>query len=783
MPEYPVLDGNNDTIIAAAEDPNLPNAYPVLDGEGGEVVATDKDPAYVATPYDNSGDYPVLDGLGAEIVQSSGTPAPTPAPPEFGTVALGIAGVADNDPFMVQQIDADGYHLTYIRRGTEAEFTGWRAESAAAIANEAVISAKVAAYAGLPSTGKLLITEAAKRSGGRGIPNINSAVPWTLNMVSARHPRDEEGNTTPTRTTGFADPTGGNNAVRLSYASVTHNLEVIGRSVNPGIPTTDFNITYSAYVTAVSGASDIQFGVASAGNANSTETTPDGTWQQLPGYIDDWTSIDMGMIPARNGGETLPAVVDATGFFVAGDTGPLVVPALADLYAEEDAGHAKAAVGHVGAVPLDANGWVRPTADLTNVLLPLARNEVTEFSMLVWVDFAKTNYGGTFVASASFMNTPDTGTATVPNQGGLGLDVAGGGRLYNNPALSTTAGRSPSVVLGQGATLLAVDYHADGTTTPRINGVPLFVGSEAVASVFAEFVSIGGMDLSRRRKTTGDRAVQTPDGFGDFGFYDSVLTDAQHLQFYNAGAAYFAAGQKKMALTAGFDSITQATSSAIWAASSAAELTPGTHFMMDAIGGSRHSDGVTIIDSNYDSPVRQGLRQRALAMQAATHEKVIYYAHFGVNDLVSGPMDPNLGQGWFDGSRIIDAMIQADILSVPAADRGKIETVLIPVLPVGGWAVAGAAAADVDRENARIAYRSDCLNNYSARGYDFVLDYEATTLTGFASMQAAAIDAFQNNGNTFFESDGLHPEPPACQAFADQILVPFLEARLLAAQA
>lgn len=57
--------------------------YPVLDGEGNTVIANAYDPAWtVPDPYDYQGDYPVLDGNGDEIVSVPFDPALIPYGPE-----------------------------------------------------------------------------------------------------------------------------------------------------------------------------------------------------------------------------------------------------------------------------------------------------------------------------------------------------------------------------------------------------------------------------------------------------------------------------------------------------------------------------------------------------------------------------------------------------------------------------------------------------------------------------------------------------------------------------
>lgn len=50
--------------------------YPVLNGAGQVVIEYEKDPAYVAAPYDSSGDYPVLDGEGNVIIPGASVADP-----------------------------------------------------------------------------------------------------------------------------------------------------------------------------------------------------------------------------------------------------------------------------------------------------------------------------------------------------------------------------------------------------------------------------------------------------------------------------------------------------------------------------------------------------------------------------------------------------------------------------------------------------------------------------------------------------------------------------------
>ena len=144
-------------------------------------------------------------------------------------------------------------------------------------------------------------------------------------------------------------------------------------------------------------------------------------------------------------------------------------------------------------------------------------------------------------------------------------------------------------------------------------------------------------------------------------------------------------------------------------------------------------------------------------------------ANFGRNDLVSGPMDPTDADGWLVGSRTIDAMIAADVASVDEDYRSKIKLILTTIPPAGDWAASDADASDIARETARLAYNDDCRDNYLSRGYDYLLDWEDGSYDGgFASLQAAAIDGYENGDNTIFQGDGIHWStvggPGACAA-------------------
>jgi len=730
-------------------------------------------------------------GIGIGFRRQSGGSVVEPLPPEFATVALGIAGVADNEPFMVQQIDSDGYHLTYARRSARAEHTGWLAVSAAAIANEVVVLAKLANYSAAPTDGVLLIPPASKRSGGRNIPNMRSTVFWSLNMTDALYPRDEEGNTTPTRTaSATTDPLGNTQAVRVEWTNSTHNLELFNRATVAGFPTTNFDVTISARIKAVGGAAEIGIGSASRTAGSYFQAAPTSDWVEIGGVISNYgaQAWDLTYVPAT-AGFTNPFTVDLYGTFMAGDSGPLVVPPLADLRAEVMAGHAKAAIGYMGAIP-EVGGWLTPSAVFTNALMPLAREALSAWTIATWVDFSKTDYGGSFAAAAAFMNTPDTGTTTLSILGALGMNVTNYGRLYINPTLSTSVGRAPTIILGQGPTHLAVTVTRgvglSCTVTAYVNGVPLYDNVENIAATIApEFLSIGGMDNSRPRKADSLGIMETPDKVGDTVFLNRSATGAEISAIYEAGRQTLAAAAPKKLLAMGsFDSLTAFAEAPFMSAVVDASLRPGVHAHLDAVGGSRYGSEA---DNAYDSVDRQGLRRRALAAGAAHYDEVYWLCQYGTNDLVSGVMDPGASGTWTGGRDTIDAMIAADVASVPAGVRSKIKRVLITIPAHGGfyndWVADGSpatlAAASINgpkREVSRKEYNIDCRNNFLSRGYDYLIDMAAHVPAGFATQELAAGDAVAS-GNAIFQVGGVHWTVAGGAAAAADRLTPFLAAR------
>lgn len=698
----------------------------------------------------------------------------------FQTVSAGIAGVTDGQVFYVPEIG--GYHFKFARAGTAAEFIGYAMLSSSAVLIDNAIKLVSGHYSDAPSDATILVPATAARSGGRTIENINATAAPTLNMISAFYPRDEEGNTTPARTVDAdIDPLGNGQAVRLSYASTSNSFELYNRSSMLAFPV-GWDVTLSARVKLQSGVSDLGLGSSSRTAGSYFEITPDGDWEEVTGVVADYSAAtwDLTLIPTNAGGETLPLVVDAYGFFMGGASGPLTVPSLTDMRAEEMAGHAKATLAISGAIPVDTDGFVTPNGLFTNAVIPLMRQEHSSYTMGVWVDFTKADYSGAYAAALAFGNTPDTGTSTLFNSGALGMDTNSTryGRIHMTPSYSDVVARCPTSLLNQGPTHLALRVtRGVGTAVSSelfLNGVPTFVAAETVAAFFPEVAFLGGYDGGRTRVQDGPTRMQAPDRVGDAVLIDRALTDAEISSIVTAGRLGVGDTAISRNLFIGsFDSLTAFSAAPFMQLWETTGIPTGSHFALDAVGGSRYGSGAS---NAYDNADRQGLRRRMLSQGVQHFDSVNWLCQYGTNDLVSsGAMDPNSGT-WEAGRTTIDAMIAADIASVPSADRGKIRPILITIPAHGGWIAPGASAANAARDVARLAYNQDCRDNFASRGYAALLDVASYVPPSFASLELAAIDAFENGENDVYQLDGIHWSDSGGVDVADDLYAPFIAA-------
>jgi hypothetical protein len=128
-------------------------------------------------------------------------------------------------------------------------------------------------------------------------------------------------------------------------------------------------------------------------------------------------------------------------------------------------------------------------------------------------------------------------------------------------------------------------------------------------------------------------------------------------------------------------------------------------------------------------------------------------------------------------------MIARDVAT--ATNSGRIVPVLLTMPPHGGWCrdwlddgspstIAAASAGDPQRWLASQEYNNNCRTDFAGRGYAHLVDFDAYVPAGFASMQAAALDAFTNGDNSIFLSGGLHFSDAGGAELAANVLTPFL---------
>lgn len=718
------------------------------------------------------------------------------------TVTDGLANVAEGESF----VESQGlYDFAYTRVGDAARFEAPYAGSSAAQSWEAGIAAAQGAYvaAGVPQDGMLLMSATASRYGGRLVENVFADTAPTLNGIDFLYPRDEEGNQTPARSLSAApDPLGGTQAVRLTYGSASHGFELVKYADHPGW-TTPLDVTMALQVRLISGSADIGLGTADRAAQSFTTVTPTSSWQSLEttltGFDHSAPQQDISLLPPS--GAAVPLIIDAYGFQCHVHSGPIVLPSLEADLASAEAGHAPASLGRPGSFANDADGWVSPVSDPQVAISQLGREAYDDYTLAVWVDFSKTDYANrTHISAMSFLNMLGSGHDDVPGHGTLGMAgaySAGYGRLHMEPGLSNIETRVPSYVLGQGPVHLAMTVNQfSGETrsvTAYINGVPVTVSNQTVPDFVPEFLALGGnnFDRSRHQRVMG-RVMEAPDRWGDGFFAPRALSGAEIASLYQAGRASLkVTEQRKMLVMGSFDSLTANTQSPFWKASADTSLRPGTHIMLDAVGGSRHDGGDDLAGAvlgGYNHAARQSLRRDALNRGSMHYDGLIWLCAFGTNDMVTGVMDPVSGS-WEAGRDIIDAMIARDIATASAPER--ITPVLTTMAPRGWWynawvhdgaptTVAAATTDNAKREIARQLYNADCRANYAARGYGALVDLDAYVPSGFASLQAAAFDAAVNGENAVFQSDGIHFSDAGGDAIAADLLVPFLSGQLAA---
>lgn len=709
--------------------------------------------------------------------------------PSYGTVALGLAGVADGEQF---RVDQGVYDFIYTRQGSVARFDEARATTTAALAQEAIIAAEKAAFvdAGVPTDGKRILASTIPKTGGRMALNVNSNQVFTLNAVDALYSRDEEGNTTPTRTISTnVDPLGNYEAMNLNFTSTAHNLEQLNQTDADGLGTAAYTITGSHWQRHATDTSVLGLGSTSRTASNYSNAALTATWTQITSVFsasyDSTTGYDLGLVPGS--GTTVPFDAEVYGVFLGIDSGGLVVPSNAELKAELDAGHARHAFGYPGALTVDSENWCTMGGTFNfSLLFPIGKADLDAYSLDALFEMTNSGAGSSFTQIAGFLNTPETSTTGLPYDGQIAMDAAGSRLLYTNPNLADLVADGPPPVLGNGPMHVAVTMERDGATTNAecitwCWGVPITVSTENMPDPFEpEHVIIGGQELNRSRASQSDRSMKTGDRWKTVGFVDRARADVEQANVVDGIRTMLGSDMPNLTSIMGsFDSLTAFSSAPFMQLADQAALLGGLITVLDAVGGSSY--GAT---TGYNDPTRQALRRRQLQAMSRNHDLPIWMCNFGTNDLVSSVMDPTDSDGWLIGSRTIDASNAADVATVDSAYRSKLKLLLTTIPPRGDWAAGDADASDIARETARLAYNDDCRANYLSRGYDYLLDWEdGSYVGGFASLQAAAIDAYTNGDNTIFQGDGVHWSTvggpgacaatvvPAIQAIKTEILV------------
>ena len=711
----------------------------------------------------------------------------------YDDAAAGIAGVADGEQFDTEQ-DYGGYHFRWTRSGTAANFEEPVARNTSAVTWDAKIEAEKQAYitAGVPQDGIRIITATGRQWGGRQMANIWAADDPTLNVVHPLYPRDEEGNTTPTRTISTnTDPLGNLEAVNLNFTSGTHNLEQLNNADDDGL-IDDYTFTASFYQRHDSDTEETGFGSPARTAGNYFQAAATSSWAQVSGtgstVYNSTTTYDLGLVP--NSGAATPYDVEVYGIFLALEKGTgsnVTIPSLAELKAEHDAGHAKPASARPGVLTIDDSGFcVGGNAYYDNCLISIGRMEINDYTMDVIVDLSSEDYTTTsYVAALSFANVPDGSTSANHNEGAIGMDMSTGdeGLLYVQPQISSISGLAPRL-RGQGPIDIAVNVTRDSGTSCTVEtfmgGALVLQTTETIATgLEVEYLNFMGEQLGRSRRQDGDRRFDYSDRAKNPGFVTRSRSDSEMGAVADATASILGPlVEPPIYIIGSFDSTTAFADSPFNQLTAADSLHPGLIPIVEAIGGSRYGSGSS---SDYIDAGRQGLRRRMLetAARAAYNRggKVVWQCYFGINDLVSGVMDP-VDEDWQTGAELIDTMIFADIASVTSTYRDSILPVVTSISPYGQWAASDADATDDLREAARLAYNAWRAANFESQGYSAYLNWEDYVPSGFSTLLEAAIDAYDTTSdNGVFQSTSPHWSSGsngglgACNA----VLVPYLE--------
>lgn len=412
---------------------------------------------------------------------------------------------------------------------------------------------------------------------------------------------------------------------------------------------------------------------------------------------------------------------------------------------------------------VSVDGFVTATSASATGFTYLDPAPTENWSLSGWGDFSS-DTAQSFQLVGSLGDNTSARSSPRLGFGSIGMDANSTryGRVYASPSYSTNASRSPTNVLNQGPVHFAVTVeHIAGTTRmvrSYVNGVPLWEIEVTLDTLTPATILYGDTEIIGR--------LEDGEKYANIRFDRVTLTPAQVSSRYLSERSTLRVSAPKMLVMGSFDSLTAFTPSPFWASGATASLRPGTHFMLDAIGGSKYGSGAA---SDYINSSRQGLRREVLENAAQHYDKVVWLCQFGTNDLVSGVMDPTSAT-WAGGRTTIDSMIASDVASVSASVRSKIDLVAVTVQAHG--------SLSVDRDAARLAFNADRRLNFTSQGYDYLLDLASYVPAGFASMEAAAADAISSSGNTVYVSDGIHWSTQGGADAAAALYVPFIAARL-----
>lgn len=709
----------------------------------------------------------------------------------YTTVALGIAGTAADQFFDVTPT-LGLFHYRYLRVGaSDAKFVGFvaRYPAAQAIRDKLLVLRSNTA----PKLPRAMFafwdTETARKWDHRTIENELAITPPTLNLVPDPFCMvDEQGDSTPVRTMTFdptvTDPLGGTMANKIAWSTSFQPICHLIRTTVVNLPLDDYTSIVQAMLV---DAGPVNLCIGAAGNNAGEFATLalTGAWQELKwtntGYSNATKAFDLGV---RHDGTVAAANAALFGLRMYDKKAGTYAcyPTLAEELAASKAGHLKQPAAHAGAVPLDANGWVKWVAGWQNFVACFQRQNVSEMTIFCVLDVQSNPDGGSGYAHGIGVGAHlETGVTNLKGQIGIYKDTY---KVYCNPALSVSVARSTDVMLNQGPTLLMLQIK-NGRCVASINGVAQFdddthtqvTGYTAFALERLVMLAYDGT----KKRAQVNQIFKDPANY--FGVALKFLTEAEvaavdeHIRF-RARLSGRPMGLRSQLVVGCGDSLTgfpDAPFMRLLETSVGDVLRPGTHSALDAWGGSFHSlegEDLTVGGLNrYDAIDRRTIRQNMMkAGLSAGYHRVFAHWQYGTNDMVSGVMDPDGSHTWQSGRDIIDAMVMED-KAICDDGTGRLKTVLVTVPPNPSNTSTRAAA--------RLEYNDDCRANWKARGYDYLIDLASYVPAGWTTLEAASQNAFDTNvTNDVFLNGGIHWSTIGGKNAAAAVFVPFYQARL-----